>query len=124
MRSASRFAIVLVTAPELKTARKIARAALEARLVACANLIPRIESHYWWGGRLEQAAEVLMVMKARRTRLKDLEQIVLQQHPYDTPEVLSLPLDASSAKYLAWLGSSTVDRGRGARRRASVRSIA
>ena len=47
MKSAGRFAVVLVTAPDLKTGRKLARAALAARLVACANLVPSVESHYW-----------------------------------------------------------------------------
>jgi len=106
VKPAARFAIVLVTAPNLKTARGLARAALEARLVACVNLVPGIESHYWWQGKLEQAAEVLVMMKTRKARLAALEQLVLERHPYDTPEVLSLPLDAGTAKYLAWLDES------------------
>ena len=51
MKSATSFAIVLVTAPDLKTARVLAKAALSARLIACANLIPKIESHYRWQGQ-------------------------------------------------------------------------
>lgn len=107
MKSASRFALVLVTAPDLKTARNLARRALEARLIACANLVPGIESHYWWQGRIERAGEVLVVMKTRRAQLADLERLVVRQHPYDTPEVLSLRLDSGTAKYLAWLAAST-----------------
>jgi len=60
------FRIVLVTAPNLKTARQLARAALAARLIACANLIPAIESHYRWQGKLERSAEVLLIMKTTR----------------------------------------------------------
>ena len=55
--------MVLVTAPDLKTARKLARAALEARLIACANIVPRIESHYRWEGKIESGKELLLVMK-------------------------------------------------------------
>ena len=62
MKSATAFALVLVTAPNLKTARQLARAALEARLIACANLVPKIESHYRWRGRIESGAEVLLVL--------------------------------------------------------------
>lgn len=123
MKSASRFAIVLVTAPDLNSARKIARTALEARLIACANLIPALESHYWWKGELEEAAEVLLVMKARRTGLGDLEKLVLKWHPYDTPEVVSLPLAASSATYLAWLEAATV-RSRKRLKSRTVRNVA
>lgn len=49
MRPTGKYAVVLVTAPDVKAARKLARAVLEARLAACVNLIPGIESHYWWG---------------------------------------------------------------------------
>jgi periplasmic divalent cation tolerance protein len=106
MKTAARYAVVLVTAPDLKTARALARAALEARLIACANLVPRVESHYWWQGRLERSAEVLLVLKTTRARLAALEKLVLARHPYDTPEFLVLPLQAGAARYLAWLGAS------------------
>jgi periplasmic divalent cation tolerance protein len=106
MKTAGRYAVVLVTAPDLKTARALARAALEARLIACANLVPRVESHYWWQGRLERGAEVLLVLKTTRARLPALEKLVLARHPYDTPEFLVLPLQAGTARYLAWLGAS------------------
>ena len=58
MNPAAKSAIVLVTAPDLKTARALAKAALRARLIACANLIPRIESHYRWQGKIESGTEV------------------------------------------------------------------
>lgn len=106
MKPANRFAVVLVTAPDLKTARALARAALEARLIACANLVPRVESHYWWQGRLERGAEVLLVLKTTRARLAALEKLVLARHPYDTPEFLVLPVYAGTARYLAWLAAS------------------
>ena len=106
MKTAARYAVVLVTAPDLPTARALARAALEARLIACANLVPRVESHYWWQGRLERGAEVLLVLKTTRARLAALEKLVLARHPYDTPEFLVLPLQAGTARYLAWLGAS------------------
>jgi periplasmic divalent cation tolerance protein len=106
MKSAAHFTIVLVTAPDLKTARVLARAALEARLVACANLVTGIESHYWWQGKLESSAEVLIVFKTRKSRMAALEKLILANHPYDTPEFLSLPLTAGSRKYLDWAGAS------------------
>jgi periplasmic divalent cation tolerance protein len=106
VKSAPRAALVLVTAPDLKTARALARAALEARLVACANLLPRIESHYWWRGKLERSAEILLLFKTSRTRLPALERLLLSLHPYDTPEFLVLPVRAGSARYLKWIEDS------------------
>ena len=103
MKPAAKFAIVLVTAPDLKMARALAKTALQARLIACANLIPKVESHYWWQGKIESDAEVLLILKTQKSKLAALEKLVLAKHPYDTPEFLILPLSAGNKKYLDWL---------------------
>jgi periplasmic divalent cation tolerance protein len=105
--------VVLVTAPDLKTARRLGRAALRARLIACANLVPRLESHYWWRGKVESAAEVLMLLKTTRACLGRLEKLVLELHPYDTPEFIVLPVTTASKRYLEWWRASV--HGAGAR---------
>jgi periplasmic divalent cation tolerance protein len=94
--------VVLVTAPDLKIARVLARAALKARLVACANLLPKIESYYWWQGKLETSAEILILFKTNSARLAALEKLILANHPYDTPEFIALPVTHASRRYLAW----------------------
>jgi periplasmic divalent cation tolerance protein len=106
MNSATRFSIVLISTPDLKTARVLAKAALQARLIACANLVPKIESHYWWQGKIESGAEVLMILKTTKSKLAALEKLILAKHSYDTPEFLVLPLSAGNKKYLDWLASS------------------
>jgi periplasmic divalent cation tolerance protein len=106
MKSATRFAIVLVTAPDLKTARALARNALAAHLIACANLVPKIESHYWWQGEIESGAEVLLILKTTKSKLAALERLVLAKHPYDTPEFIVLPLSAGNQCYLDWVVES------------------
>ncbi|MGC9942875.1 MAG: divalent-cation tolerance protein CutA [Verrucomicrobiota bacterium] len=106
MKSAAGFAIVLVTAPDLKTARRLAKTALQARLAACANLVPKIESHYWWQGKIESASEILLVLKTRKARLAELERLILEQHPYDTPEFLVVPLKAGNQSFLSWLAEN------------------
>ena len=102
--------VVLVTAPALKSARAIARALLTARLAACVNLVPRLESHYWWQDKLETSAEVLLVIKTTRTLLKPLAAEVRQQHPYDTPEIVAWPIAAGSRRYLDWLSAAVRPR--------------
>jgi periplasmic divalent cation tolerance protein len=106
MISGARFAIVFVTAPDLKTGRLLANAALHARLVACANLFPGVESRYWWEGKIETSAEILVIFKTNKSRLAALEKLILEKHPYDTPEILALPLTAGTTKYLDWVGAS------------------
>lgn len=107
MKSAKSFAVVLVTAPDLKAARALAKAALQARLIACANLVPKIESHYWWQGKIESGNEILLVLKTRKSRLAALEKLILAKHPYDTPEFLVLPLSAGNKKYLGWMAQNS-----------------
>ena len=101
-----KFALVLVTAPDLKTARALAKSALQAKLIACANLIPKIESHYRWQGKIESSAEVLLVLKTQKTQLAALEKLVMASHPYDTPEFLVLTVTGGSKKYLGWLAEN------------------
>jgi periplasmic divalent cation tolerance protein len=103
MKSTKKYVVVLVTVPDMKTARTLARAALSARLIACANLIPKIESHYWWHGKIESGNESLMVLKTIQPKLAALEKLILARHPYRTPEFLVLPLTAGNPTYLDWL---------------------
>ena len=98
--------MVLVTAPDVKTARKLARAALAARLIACANLIPGTESHYRWQGKVESGAEVLLVLKTTTARLAALERLMMARHPYDTPEFVVLPISRGNQRYLDWVEQS------------------
>jgi periplasmic divalent cation tolerance protein len=106
MKPASKFAVVLVTVPDLKTARVLARVALQAHLIACANLVPKIESHYWWRGKIESGREVLLVLKTQKSKLPALEKLILAKHPYDTPEFLVLSPSAGNRRYLDWLAAS------------------
>jgi periplasmic divalent cation tolerance protein len=106
MKSANRFALVLVTAPDLKTARTLTRKALTLQLIACANLVPKIESHYCWQGKITSSAEVLLILKTPKSKLAALERLIVATHPYDTPEILVLPISASNKKYLDWLTAS------------------
>ncbi len=94
MKSAATFALVLVTTPDLKSASALAEAALERKLIACANLLPRVESHYVWQGKMESSSEILLLLKTRKSKLAALEKLIVAEHPYDTPEFLVLSLAA------------------------------
>ena len=98
--------MALVTAPDVKSARRLAGFALRARLAACVNIISKIESHYWWQGKLDRGTEVLLLFKTRATRLKALEREILAKHPYDTPEFIVLKITGGSRRYLDWLKNS------------------
>jgi periplasmic divalent cation tolerance protein len=84
-------------------------AALEARLIACANLVPGIESHYWWQGEMERGREVLLILKTTAARLEKLEKLLVARHPYDTPEFVALTFSEGNRRYLNWLTASCED---------------
>ena len=106
MHRPGEFCCVFVTAPNITVARKIAAAALNERLVACANLVPKIESHYWWQGQLESSSEVMILFKTTKNRLAELEENVIKNHPYDTPEFIAVKLEHGAEKYLGWIEGS------------------
>ena len=106
MSMEERFAVVLVTVPDIDTARRLARLVLEARAAACVNVVPGVESHYWWEGKIDSSNELLLLMKTTRDKLRSLEQLVLKNHPYDTAEFVVLPITQGSERYLNWLETS------------------
>lgn len=106
METAEGFAVALVTVPNIETGRKLATLVLEGGTAACVNLLPGLESHYWWEGKLDKSKEVLMIIKTTREELPNLERLILSNHPYDTAEFLVLSLETGSEKYLKWLRQS------------------
>lgn len=99
-------ASVYVTCPDEETARRIAAALLERRLVACANLLP-VTSLYRWEGRLEEAREVAMFLKTTRARVDEVVRAVAELHPHDVPCAVAFPLDGGHAPYYAWVDAET-----------------
>ena len=106
MKTATSYSIVWVTAPDLKTARVLCHGALRQKLAACASVVPKIESHYWWNGKVESSAEVLLIFKTIRKRLPALEKFILKNHPYETPEIVACPMQSGNPSYLEWISSS------------------
>jgi periplasmic divalent cation tolerance protein len=95
--------VAFATAPDWDTAARIARALVEERLAACANLVPGVRSIYRWQGRVEDAAEVLMVLKTRADRVDALGDRLRALHPYELPELVALPAAGGLAGYLDWV---------------------
>jgi periplasmic divalent cation tolerance protein len=98
--------VVLVTGPDRAMMEELARTLVEERLAACVNVLDRLRSIYRWEGAVEEADEVLAILKTTRGRLGRLERRVSELHPYEVPEVLALPLAGGSEAYLAWIVES------------------
>ncbi len=99
--------VVLVTTPTPERAAEIARALVDERLAACGNVVPGLRSIYRWEGKVQDEPEALLLLKTTRDRFEALRDRVLALHPYDVPEVVALPVEAGSARYLAWLAGET-----------------
>jgi periplasmic divalent cation tolerance protein len=116
------FLVVTTTTSRVTDARKMARALVEKRVAACVQVLGPIRSTYRWQGRVRQATEWLLVAKTTRPCLARLMNAVAELHPYDTPEIVAVPICAGSRKYLAWLSAATGVK-RKARRGRSEASI-
>ena len=99
--------IVLVTCPNLRCARKVSRALLDKRLAACVNTIKGLSSEYLWKGKIERRGEVLLIIKTRKSLVKRVKKSVKENHPYDVPEIIALPIVSGSKGYLNWINSET-----------------
>jgi len=117
--------VVMVTCGSRAEARKIARAVVEARLAACANVLGSpVQSIYRWKGKVETTKEVLLLVKSTRKRFAALERKIRRLHSYDTPEIIAVPIAEGSKSYLRWIEESTQTSSRrnlyAARRSARV----
>lgn len=101
-KSREAFCIVFVTASSRKEARTIARAVLGAKLATCVNIVPGVESHFWWQGKMDTANEHLLVIKSARRHLTELTKVVKETHSYETPEIVALPVIAAERAYARW----------------------
>ncbi len=98
--------LVLSTFPDAATARRIARELVEKKCAACANLLPPVESIYWWEGKVETGNETLAFFKTTASRYEALETSLRQLHPYDVPEIIALPIAQGLPEYLRWVSEN------------------
>lgn len=98
--------VVLCTAPDEATAQDLAAKVLAEKLAACATLIPGATSLYYWEGKLEQEYEVQMIFKSSVLHQHALLDCLKSHHPYQTPELLVLPVTHGDSEYLSWLNAS------------------
>ncbi len=103
--SGSASIVVLVTCPTRAVAQRIALRVIGQRLAACVNILPGIESVFWWQGRVDRAREVLLLIKTTARRFEALRRAMLLLHPYQVPEVIALPIVKGHTPYLRWVQS-------------------
>ena len=95
--------VVLMTAGSREEAARLAEMLVGARLAACVQIMPEMESIYHWEGNIRRDPEFLLLAKTTRAKFDDLEREVRALHTYETPEIIALPITHGSAPYLEWL---------------------
>ena len=97
------YQLVLTTCPDAETGERIAHTLVAERLAACVNILPVAKSVYLWKGRVESAAEQLLVIKSMVRAYRAIQNRLLELHPYELPEVITVPVTGGFADYLAWI---------------------
>ena len=98
--------LVFVTDPNLAEGRDLAKKLLEQKLAACVNLIPQVESFYWWEGKIENNGETLLMIKTMKKEWEKLESFVRKNHSYSVPEIIGIPISERSKPYAQWIKDS------------------
>lgn len=98
--------VIFITASNKKEAKKIAGALIKNRLAACVNIIDRIESFFWWQGKVDRANEALLIIKSRREKLTKIIKLVKSIHSYKVPEIIALAIIGGEKTYLKWIDES------------------
>ncbi len=107
MSTASLINIVLVTVPDERSASHIAKVLVERKLAACVNILPQIHSVFRWQGKVDEADELLLIIKAKASRFMELAEAIRALHPYDVPEIIALNLADGLEKYCSWVLAET-----------------
>jgi len=100
------YSLILVTAANKREARKIAKALINNKLAACVNIIGKVESLFWWQGKVDRAFEAILVVKSKKAKMPKVIKLVKSMHSYAVPEIISLPINSGFKRYLGWIDES------------------
>ena len=99
--------VVFITAATTDEAQNISNILVSRRKAACVNIVAQVNSIFWWQGKIESADEALLIVKTKAALLEELIELVKQNHSYDVPEVIALPIIGGNRDYLQWLDDET-----------------
>ncbi|WP_027178169.1 divalent-cation tolerance protein CutA [Maridesulfovibrio bastinii] len=99
--------IIYITAPDIAEARSIGAELMKQRLVACVNMVPSIESMFFWDGELRNENEVLMVAKTKKELVPKLTAAVKEIHSYECPCIVAFDISGGNSDFLEWVGRET-----------------
>ncbi len=105
----TKYITILVTTPDNTTAERIAYQLLEKKLAACINIVPNLTSIYKWMGKIETSQETLMIIKTKTELFEEIKKEIRRIHPYQVPEIISIPIQDGNKEYLKWIEEETTN---------------
>ena len=99
----SQIVALYITFPSTESARALVQALLEEQLIACANILPAVESHYRWEGKVVQEIELVAICKTSHEKVEQAIARATELHDYDVPCITVLPVIAANADYAKWV---------------------
>lgn len=99
------YRLIYTTWPDEDSARSTGKALIEQKLAACTNILPGMRSIYRWESTLEEAQEVVMLVKTTAQKTEAATEAIISAHPYDCPCVIALPIEAGNPEFLQWINS-------------------
>ncbi len=107
--ASNKLCLILSSFPDQSSAKQLAEYLVKNHLAACVNLLAPCTSIYQWQNKLHQDQELPIIIKTRVCLYKDVEQAILAHHPYELPEIISVPIDYGYSQYIEWLvGKTTI----------------
>lgn len=97
------FCQLQITCPTKEEAIALARKLVESHLVACAQVAGPITSFCYWKGEFKEGEEWLLLTKTRLCIFDEVSELILSHHSYEVPQIVALPISASSPDYLRWM---------------------
>ena len=105
------YIVIFTTCTNKEEAKRIATGLIKNKLVACVNIVDKIESFFWWQGKIDTASEVLLIIKSKKTKLAKIIKLVKSLHSYVVPEIIALPIISGYKPYLNWIDDSVGKSG-------------
>lgn len=106
------YLVVFITTGTAVEAEKIAHILIRERKAVCANVVPQVRSRFWSQGKIVSGDETLLMVKTKASQLDELIRLVKENHSYEVPEIIALPILGGNQDYLKWIDSELEEKGR------------
>jgi len=99
----SAYIVLFITTATAEEARQISNVLLNQRKAVCVNIVPNVSSLFWWQDKIESANENLLIVKTKASLVDEVVRLVIENHSYEIPEVIALPIIGGNQDYLEWI---------------------